>query len=52
MAVDWGFGLRFDVTVLLLRTDLGFPLRYPFSGGPSGLGFQRGVFNLAIGYPF
>jgi len=53
MAVDWGFGLRFDLTVLLLRTDLGFPVRYPFPAGqPYNFKLQRGVFNLAIGYPF
>ncbi len=53
MAVDWGFGLRFDVTVLLLRTDVGFPVRYPYStGAPFNFNFHNGVFNLGIGYPF
>lgn len=53
MAVDWGFGLRFDLTVLVLRTDLGFPVRYPFPPGqPYKFKAQYGVFNLAIGYPF
>ncbi|MBS1530367.1 MAG: BamA/TamA family outer membrane protein [Bacteroidetes bacterium] len=53
MAVDWGLGLRFDFTVLLLRTDLGFPVRYPFPPGqPYHFKAQYGVFNLAIGYPF
>jgi len=53
MAVDWGFGLRFDLTVLLLRTDIGFPVRYPFPAGlPYHFKAQNGVFNLAIGYPF
>jgi outer membrane protein assembly factor BamA len=53
MAVDWGFGLRFDLTVLVLRTDLGFPVRYPFPAGqPYKFRAQNGVFNLAIGYPF
>lgn len=57
MAVDAGFGLRFDLTVLVLRTDLGFPLRNPYL--PDGqrwvlnqIGFRNSVFNLAIGYPF
>lgn len=57
MAVDAGFGLRFDLTVLVLRTDLGFPLRNPYL--PDGqrwvlnqVGFRNSVFNLAIGYPF
>jgi outer membrane protein assembly factor BamA len=53
MAVDWGFGLRFDITVLVLRTDLGFPIRKPFPPGqPYKLSSRGGVFNLAIGYPF
>jgi outer membrane protein assembly factor BamA len=52
-AVDWGFGLRFDVTVLVLRTDVGFPVREPFPpGAPYNLNFHNPVFNLAIGYPF
>ncbi|WP_121201969.1 translocation and assembly module lipoprotein TamL [Mucilaginibacter gracilis] len=64
MAVDAGLGLRFDLTVLVLRTDLGFPLRKPWL--PDGqrwvinqINFADGgwrsnnlVFNLAIGYPF
>jgi outer membrane protein insertion porin family len=53
MAVDWGFGLRFDVTVMVLRTDLGFPVRFPFPAGqPYKFNTRGGVFNLAIGYPF
>ncbi|HTE01124.1 MAG TPA: BamA/TamA family outer membrane protein [Mucilaginibacter sp.] len=53
MAVDWGFGLRFDVTVLVLRTDLGFPVRTPFPPNqPYRFNTKGGVFNLAIGYPF
>ncbi|MBW4890828.1 BamA/TamA family outer membrane protein [Mucilaginibacter sp. HMF5004] len=64
IAADAGFGLRFDVTVLVLRTDLGFPIRKPYL--PEGqrwvinkVNFLDGgwrsqnlVFNLAIGYPF
>ncbi len=64
MAADAGFGLRFDVSVLVLRTDLGFPIRKPWL--PEGqrwvinkINFANGgwrsdnlVFNLAIGYPF
>ena len=53
MAVDWGFGLRFDFTILLLRTDIGFPVRYPFPPGqPYRFNLHGPVFNLAIGYPF
>ncbi|HTB51833.1 MAG TPA: BamA/TamA family outer membrane protein [Ferruginibacter sp.] len=64
LAVSSGFGLRYDATVILIRLDLGMPLRKPYL--PDG---QRWVFdqialgdnewrrdnlilNLAIGYPF
>lgn len=64
VAADAGFGLRFDLTILVLRTDLGFPIRKPWL--PEGqrwvidqINFANGgwrsqnlVFNLAIGYPF
>lgn len=53
MAVDWGFGLRFDLTVLLLRTDIGFPVRYPFPPDqPYAFKLKHAILNLAIGYPF
>ena len=51
MAADAGFGLRFNFTVLLLRTDYGVPIKQPNSDIPLR-GFRYGVFNLAIGYPF
>lgn len=64
MAVGAGLGLRFDLTFLLIRTDLAMPLRIPYR--PKGerwvmdeINFRDGdwrrnnlVFNLAIGYPF
>jgi outer membrane protein insertion porin family len=56
LAADAGFGLRFDVTVLVLRVDLGFPLLRPWpdangsrSVSPS---FNNAILNIAIGYPF
>ncbi|MGI4750018.1 MAG: BamA/TamA family outer membrane protein [Janthinobacterium lividum] len=56
MAADVGFGLRFDVTVLVLRTDLGFPIMRPYTTTTSTTGTSTNsnspVFNLAIGYPF
>jgi hypothetical protein len=61
-AGDAGFGLRFNLTVLILRTDFGFPLFEPAQktfGVVDGVNYDdakwRGsnmVFNLAIGYPF
>jgi len=50
VAADAGFGLRFNFTVLLLRTDIGFPFLEP---NHSAIRFgQNRVFNLGIGYPF
>lgn len=64
LAVDAGVGLRFDLTFLVLRTDLAFPIRKPWL--PEGerlvlsdvnLADRKWrkdnlIFNLAIGYPF
>lgn len=64
MAADVGAGLRFNLSVLVLRTDLAFPIIKPSL--PAGqrvvinqIDFRsaewRGqnlIFNLAIGYPF
>jgi len=55
LAGDVGFGLRFDVTVLVLRTDFAFPVLTPYTtNGGQRFKFdsKNGVFNLAIGYPF
>jgi outer membrane protein assembly factor BamA len=52
MAMDTGFGLRFDLTLLVLRADLGVPIRQPFEDSPFKFDFSNRVFNLAIGYPF
>ena len=64
LAVGVGAGLRFDLSVLIFRTDLAFPIRKPYL--PDGnrwvidsIDFGSGswrnenlIFNLAIGYPF
>ena len=64
LAADAGLGLRFDLTFLVLRTDLAFPIRKPWL--PEGerwvfsnVNFadrnwrkENLIFNLAIGYPF
>jgi outer membrane protein insertion porin family len=56
LALDAGFGLRFDATVLVLRTDLGFPLMTPYStnGASRSISpsFKNAILNIAIGYPF
>lgn len=64
LAVGTGLGLRIDVSLLILRLDVAFPLRKPWL--PDGerwvidkIRFGSGtwrreniVWNLAIGYPF
>ncbi len=56
LAVDAGAGLRFDATILVLRTDLGFPLMRPYTpaGGTRAISpsFKNAILNIAIGYPF
>ena len=63
-AVGAGVGLRIDVSFLVLRLDLAFPLRKPYLPdgqrwvinqidlGNSTWRKENLVFNLAIGYPF
>ena len=58
LAVGTGIGLRFDFNFFILRTDFGFPIRSPYEIDGSNwlIGssdvWKKGVFNLAIGYPF
>lgn len=58
IAVGVGTGLRFDLSILVLRIDMAVPVRYPWL--PDGQKWQfnkaadisKVVLNLAIGYPF
>jgi hypothetical protein len=59
LAVGTGFGLRFDFSFFVLRTDLGIPLRTPYRQEDgshwltnSGKPLSRAMFYFAIGYPF
>ncbi|MDR6967705.1 outer membrane protein assembly factor BamA [Flavobacterium arsenatis] len=62
LAVGTGVGLRFDLSFLVLRTDLAFPIRLPYGDkrwvlddiafGDGSWRKQNLIFNLAIGYPF
>ena len=61
-AMDVGAGLRVDISLLVLRLDIAFPLRLPylpsgekwseFNFGDSEWRKNNIVWNLAIGYPF
>jgi outer membrane protein assembly factor BamA len=49
IGVGVGAGLRFDVTILVLRLDVAYPVVKPYT---YNLTPSRLVYNLAIGYPF
>ncbi len=62
--VGMGAGLRFDITILVLRLDLAIPVRLPYNPDGQRWVFDKIafgnkdwrrdnlIFNLAIGYPF
>ena len=64
LAVGTGVGLRFDVTFLVLRLDVAFPLRKPYlpdgqrwvinqiNFGDPDWRKENIIYNIAIGYPF
>lgn len=58
IALGTGFGIRFDMEMLVIRADLGIGLHLPYEvEGKSGYynipSFSDGLgFHLAIGYPF
>jgi outer membrane protein insertion porin family len=51
-AVDVGAGLRLDFNFFVIRLDYGFPIRDPRIAGNNKWKFDKGQFQLAIGYPF
>ena len=62
LAVDAGAGIRFDITLFVIRLDIGFPLRKPWEQNPwvmNQIDFgsrqwrrENIIYNLGIGYPF
>lgn len=57
LAVGTGAGLRFDISMLVVRADLGVGIHAPYDTGKRGYynmtSFKNSLaFHLAIGYPF
>ena len=54
IAIGVGTGLRLDISILLLRLDLGIPVREPYLPPKNRWVFdtKNAVLNFAIGYPF
>lgn len=57
LALGTGVGLRFDISMLVIRGDLGIGIHAPYDTGKRGYYNMRSfgkslAFHLAIGYPF
>jgi len=54
MGVGVGTGIRLDISILIIRFDLGIPVREPYLPAGSRWVFdtKNMVWNFAIGYPF
>jgi len=52
IALNVGAGLRLDFNYFVIRFDYGFPIRDPRLTEDRRWRFQKGQFQLAIGYPF
>lgn len=57
LALGTGVGLRFDISMLVIRGDLGIGIHVPYDTGKRGYynmeSFKNSLaFHLAIGYPF
>lgn len=57
LALGTGVGLRFDISMLVVRADLGIGIHAPYATGRHGYynmeSFKKSLaFHLAIGYPF
>jgi outer membrane protein assembly factor BamA len=54
IGVGVGTGLRLDISILLIRLDLGIPVREPWiqTGSKWVFDTKNTVLNFAIGYPF
>lgn len=55
IAIDIGYGLRYDFQYFILRTDIGFPLREPWQSSKAQwakLNHKLAQLNIGLSYPF
>ena len=58
IALDGGFGLRLDISFLIIRLDLAVPMRYPYQNDEGSywhfkdLGWDDLRFVIGLGHPF
>ena len=55
VAIDVGFGLRYDFQYFILRTDIGFPIREPNQSSKlqwNKVNINDSQLNIGLGYPF
>lgn len=55
IAMGSGFGIRYDLSFLVLRLDLGFKMHEPYLSGNRwfrNYNFSKAVYNIGINYPF
>lgn len=55
IAIDVGYGLRYDFQYFILRTDIGFPLREPWQSSKvqwTKLKHRLAQLNIGLSYPF
>jgi outer membrane protein assembly factor BamA len=55
IAVNIGFGIRYDFKYFILRTDLGFPVRDPYENSTDSwekISLNKSQINIGLGYPF
>ena len=55
IALDVGFGVRYDFQYFILRTDIGFPIREPNESSKlqwSKVTIRDSQLNIGLGYPF
>jgi len=55
IAIDVGFGLRYDFQYFILRTDIGFPIREPYQSKRlqwDKVNINDSQLNIGLGYPF